>query len=137
MGARVYANTVREIGWYPVRAVPSPPECFQFPKECRVFHWHGETFDLPDGAVRLAENDACANQAFQLGRHAIGLQFHLETTPESASALLDNCRGDLIVPGPHVQSETELRTIPRSSYQAIHKVMDRVLSYMTVDTGGG
>lgn len=49
-----------------------------------VFHWHGETFDLPQGAIRLAGSEGCENQAFQLGKWVIRLQFHLETTPESA-----------------------------------------------------
>jgi GMP synthase-like glutamine amidotransferase len=131
LGARVFRNLVQEIGWFPLRAVPARPGGFEFPKECLAFHWHGETFDLPEGAVRLAENDACANQAFQLGRNVIGLQFHLETTPESASALLENCRDDLVA-GPWVQNEAELRAVPRSSYQTINKVMDGVLSYLCV-----
>ena len=131
MGAKVYRNAVREIGWFPVRAVPTPTGSFACPKECVVFHWHGETFDLPAGAVRLAKSEGCENQAFQLNRNVIGLQFHLETTLESASALLENCRGDL-VSGRYVQSETQLRATPLSSYQAINTVMNEVLSFLTL-----
>ena len=129
MGARAYRNPVSEIGWFPVRAVATPKGDFAFPEECMAFHWHGETFDLPARAVRLAESDGCKNQAFQLNRNAIGLQFHLETTLESVSALLDNCREDL-VPGPYIQSESEIRAIPHSSYQAINGLMDNLLSYL-------
>jgi GMP synthase-like glutamine amidotransferase len=136
MGARVYSNPVPEIGWLPVRAVPAAAGYFAFPKECLAFHWHGETFELPAGAVLLAESDACAHQAFQLNRGVIGLQFHLETTPESALALLENCRDDLVA-GPYVQTEAELRAVPRSSYQAINKVMDRVLSYLAAGISRG
>jgi GMP synthase-like glutamine amidotransferase len=127
MGARVYRNPVREIGWFPVRAVPSPSGNLRLPHECTAFHWHGETFDLPDGAVHLAKSEGCENQAFQLNRNVIGLQFHLETTVQSASALLENCRDD-IVAGPFIQSEKELRSVPPSSYQAIHAVMNEVLA---------
>ena len=129
MGAKVYRNPVKEIGWFPVRAVPAPAGYFGIPKECVVFHWHGETFDLPAGAVRLAESDGCKNQAFQLNRNVIGLQFHLETTIESAAALIDHCRDELI-PGACIQSEAELRAVSPSSYLAINTVMNGVLSYL-------
>jgi GMP synthase-like glutamine amidotransferase len=129
MGARVYRNSVKEIGWFPIQSVPTPEGNYCFPKECVVFHWHGETFDLPEGAVRLAKSVGCANQAFQLKQNVIGLQFHLETTPESARSLLENCRDDLI-PGSYVQSEAELRAVPASSYRAINALMDDVLSHL-------
>jgi GMP synthase-like glutamine amidotransferase len=129
MGAKVYPNAVKEIGWLPVRAVPAPPGTFRFPEELIAFHWHGETFDLPTEAVRIAGSAGCANQAFQLGPKAIGLQFHLETTPESASALLQNSLDDL-TPGPYIQTESEMREAPLSSYQAINAVMNEILSYL-------
>jgi GMP synthase - Glutamine amidotransferase domain len=56
-----------------------------------VFHWHGETFSLPVGAVQIAKSKGCENQAFQLGSNVVGLQFHLETTPSSAKAIVENC----------------------------------------------
>jgi GMP synthase-like glutamine amidotransferase len=124
--ARVFQNPVKEIGWFPVKAVSTAEGYLNLPKEFLAFHWHGETFDLPAGAVRLAKSDACENQAFQIRRKVIGLQFHLETTLESASALIENCLDD-IVTGPYVQSKSELRSSPPSSYQAINSVMNNVL----------
>ncbi len=129
MGARVYRNPVKEIGWLPIRPVPVPEGSYRFQQECVTFHWHGETFDLPKGAVRLAENDGCKNQAFQLNRNVIGLQFHLEATPESVSALLENCRDDLIS-GPYVQGEQKIRAVPAESYRAINAIMSDVMSYL-------
>jgi GMP synthase-like glutamine amidotransferase len=129
LGARVYRNPHKEVGWFPIRRVSTPVGYFSLPKECLVFHWHGETFDLPEGSVQLAESDACRNQAFQIKRNVIGLQFHLETTPENASALLDNFWDDL-TPGPYVQSESAIRTTPRSHYQSIKSIMDNLLSYL-------
>jgi GMP synthase-like glutamine amidotransferase len=129
MEARVYRNPVKEIGWFPIRAVPTPAGNLRLPQECVVFHWHGETFDLPAGAVHLAISDGCENQSFQLRQNVIGLQFHLDTTMESASALLENC-GDDLVSGPYIQSERTLRSVPLSSYQAINAVMNDVLSYL-------
>jgi GMP synthase-like glutamine amidotransferase len=127
VGARVYRNPVKEIGWFPIRALPAPAGSLRLPQECMAFHWHGETYDLPEGAVHLAKSDGCENQAFQLNQNVIGLQFHLETTIQSASALIDNCRDEL-VSGPYIQSETALRSVPLSSYQSINAVMNDVLS---------
>ncbi|MCK5862638.1 MAG: gamma-glutamyl-gamma-aminobutyrate hydrolase family protein, partial [Candidatus Hydrogenedentes bacterium] len=86
LGARVYQNSEKEIGWWPVHGTPVPSSSlFQFPASIQAFHWHGETFNLPAGATLLASSTACKNQAFQIGTSVIGLQFHLETTPESAA----------------------------------------------------
>jgi GMP synthase-like glutamine amidotransferase len=85
LGARVYPNGVPEIGWYPVQWTPaaardrlhqglSEPET--------VFHWHGETYDLPAGAELLGHSEACRNQAYRVGSNVYGLQYHLEVTPE-------------------------------------------------------
>jgi GMP synthase-like glutamine amidotransferase len=90
-GGRVYPNPVKEIGFFPVNwtqaakdwmtALPAGGRLDQLPDVSTVFHWHGETFTLPDGAVRLAGTDACINQAFLLGANTLGLQFHLEAEP--------------------------------------------------------
>jgi GMP synthase-like glutamine amidotransferase len=133
LGASVYPNRVKEIGWFPIQALPTPAGAFKFPAHCSVFHWHGETFDLPVGALPLARSPACENQAFQWKQNVIGLQFHLETTPESAIALIENCQDDL-TPGPFVQSAAELRAAPVESYTAINSLMSEVLTYMLRDT---
>jgi len=134
LGARVYRNPVKEIGWFPVQAVPDADSSFRFPPECMVFHWHGETFDLPRGAVRLARSAACENQAFQVGTRVMGLQFHLETTPDSARLMLENCRAELI-PGPYVHAEHDLRSTPASRYGEINRLMDDVLTYLVGPRG--
>ncbi|MCG8095592.1 MAG: gamma-glutamyl-gamma-aminobutyrate hydrolase family protein, partial [Candidatus Thiodiazotropha endolucinida] len=104
LGAEVFSNSVKEIGWIPIRATDSNNQSvFLFPEETDVFHWHGETFNLPMGATRIAESAACENQAYQIGKHVIGLQFHLETTPVSAQAIVENCRDELIE-GEYIQS---------------------------------
>ena len=126
LGARVYPGPEREIGWFPVQGTPDTDPGFRFPPEFLAFHWHGETFDLPAGAVRLAGSTACENQAFRIGRRVIALQFHLETTPAAAEALIENCRDEL-VPGPYVQTEPALRAAPAAHYAAINELMARVL----------
>lgn len=130
MGARVYRNHTKEIGWFSVRAVSAVGKCFRFPQQSMAFHWHGETFDLPQGTVHLARSIACEHQAFQLKNNVIGLQFHLETTRESMLALIENCRDELN-PGPYIQNEEVLQATPDSSYQAISTLMSDVLRYLT------
>ena len=135
LGARVYPNRVKEIGWLPVAAPPVAGDgVFPLPSAIEVFHWHGETFDLPQGAVRLASSEGCANQAFQLGDRVVGLQFHLETTPASAQAIVENCRDELI-PGPYVQSEETLLGVGPERYEAINAVMERLLEFLTRGIG--
>lgn len=129
LGERVYPNTEREIGWFPVEAMPAPADMFRFPEAVHVFHWHGETFDLPSGAVRLARSAGCENQAFQIGRKVIGLQFHLEATAESAASLIENCRHEL-TSSRFVQSEAVLRDAPDEAYAAANRLMAQVLGYL-------
>lgn len=129
-GARVYRNHRKEIGWFPVRGIdPANPSAFRFPPSLSVFHWHGETFDLPPGGALLAKSDACENQAFQIGPNVVGLQFHLEMTPSGARALVENCRGEL-VPEAYVQTEEELLAAPASRYESINEHMHSVLTYL-------
>ena len=129
LGARVYRGAASEIGWFPVHGMPDVAPSFRFPPESLVFHWHGETFDLPAGAVRLARSSACENQAFQVGRNVVALQFHLETTPDNVAALVDHCRDEL-VPGPYVQSEDDLLAAPPERYAAINRAMQEVLAHL-------
>jgi GMP synthase-like glutamine amidotransferase len=129
LGARVYPNAEKEIGWFPVTAAPSEENYFHFPKQLPAFHWHGETFDLPPGAVLLARSEACKNQAFQIGKHVIGLQFHLETTPESLDRMTANCRNELI-PGRYIQTEKEMRQVPPAQYEKVNAIMSEILSYI-------
>jgi GMP synthase-like glutamine amidotransferase len=130
MGSRVYPNPVKEIGWFPIHGTPSAGNAhFSFPASATVFHWHGETFDLPPGATRLATSAGCENQAFQIGGSVIGLQFHLETTPESAQAIVSNCRDELI-PGRYVQSEAEILSVEADGYSRINRIMEEILSFL-------
>lgn len=132
LGARVYANGEPEIGWWPIQGLPSTgSQVFQFPGFHTVFHWHGDTFDLPEGAVHLAQSDACQNQAFQLGRAVIGLQFHLETTPVSAQSLIAHSGADMRRTSQYIQSEQEILAAPPEQYEDINQIMSDVLDFLT------
>lgn len=83
LGSRVYAGHVKEIGWGPIRlAEAGNTSCLRFLGDgAPVLHWHGDTFDLPDAATRLASNASYENQAFAYDDNALALQFHLEAEP--------------------------------------------------------
>jgi len=130
-GAAVYGNNEKEIGWFAVTgANHGQSDLFCFPDEFTAFHWHGETYDLPEGATLLASSHACVNQAFQLGQRVLGMQFHLETTPDSAQALVKHC-GDELVAGDFVQSAGQILFAPQASYQEINALMAAALAYIT------
>jgi GMP synthase-like glutamine amidotransferase len=95
LGAKVYRNHSREIGWFPVywtEAAGRDPLFSGLSRPETLFHWHGETFDLPPGAEWLASSAACRNQAFRFGRGVYALQFHLEVTP---AMIADWCEEEL------------------------------------------
>jgi GMP synthase (glutamine-hydrolysing) len=86
---KVFPNKVKEVGWHPIQltdAGAQDPNLNDFPKEIKVLHWHGDTFDLPKGAVHLAKSEKCANQAFKWGAKTYALQFHLEATPSMCAS---------------------------------------------------
>lgn len=95
MGSRVYSSNMREAGWRNIELLPHPLTDSLDKIQC-VFHWHGDTFDLPNDTIRIARNDAFDNQAFATadGR-VIATQFHFETTAESMEKLL-NCDGEYL-----------------------------------------
>lgn len=135
MGSKVFPNSAKEIGWLPVEAVQSEStSVFRFPNETVVFHWHGETFSLPPSAVQLAKSKGCENQAFQIGKKVIGLQFHLETTPASAQAIVENCRDEL-VEGAYIQPASEILSITDERYSSINTLMGSILGYLHASNG--
>jgi len=89
-GAKVYRGPRKEIGFYNDLKIYNNTLFFSgFKNPFTVFHWHGDTFDLPEGAIRLASSEHYLNQAFQY-KSAVGLQFHLEVNEEMVNLWLDN-----------------------------------------------
>lgn len=130
MGARVYPNAQQEIGWYPIQALQQgSSECFVLPGEATVLHWHGETFDLPPGAVPLARSKACANQAFQIGHNVIGLQFHLEADRQVLVDFVAACADDL-QPASYVQSAEEILAVSDETIKANQLILGELLTYL-------
>jgi len=102
LGAEVYKGQKSEIGWYDIeltedgikdnmmRKLALHPKAGDFWKKFKVFHWHGETFDIPEGAVRLAKSEHYPNQAFKYADNAYALQFHIEVSKETVYEWLKN-----------------------------------------------
>jgi len=97
LGAKVRRNPVKEIGGYEVKLTPDGKKnrFFKgFPNRFPVFHWHGDTFDIPKGAKLLVQGIDCKNQAFSCNK-ALALQFHLEVTSKEAGIWADKYRNEL------------------------------------------
>jgi len=133
LGSRVFQNAEREIGWYPISFTeearslqPALPE-FE-----TVLHWHGDTFDLPAGATRLASSEACLEQGFLYKNQALALQFHLEMTAQNVAAIAEGCRNEL-TPGRFVQSEEMLGELSPLYAHAAHQLLFRMLDGLMGD----
>ena len=114
-GSSVYRGPITEIGFYDDLTITSNSKLFDgFKNPFSVFHWHGDTFDLPSGATRLASSENYQNQAFQY-KSAIGLQFHLEVNEQMVNLWLD-------------KTEEKLHKIPHIDPQQIRLDVDRNIS---------
>jgi len=142
LGAIIQKNHQPEIGWWPVHwqaaAQQLWPQCqlalgkhMQAVEAAgtRVFHWHGETFDLPAGAQPLAYSEACAHQGFVYFGRVVGLQFHLEMTPQTVGQLLANGAEDLIQ-SPFVAPAATMQSEPAETYAHNQRLMDELLQYL-------
>ena len=110
LGAEVRKNPEPEIGWFPISKLPGADSTAigrALPDQMTVFHWHGDTFGIPDGAIPLYQSQACRNQGFGIGNRIVGLQFHFEMTPDAVAGLVDHAADDLIE-APYVQTRDQL-----------------------------
>jgi GMP synthase-like glutamine amidotransferase len=138
LGGTVSRNPVKEIGWGEV-AVDASNAARAWLGDTRSFesfHWHGETFTIPPGAVKLGHSQYCANQAFVLGKH-LAMQCHVEITPEMISIW---CRDwskekegeqDARVSGPSVQTPQEMQAAMEEKTRSLHAVADRLYARWT------
>jgi len=129
LGARVGRNAEREIGWFDVQLTDDGrafAAMSQWPACVPMFHWHGDRYELPPGATRLAVSAACDQQAYALddGR-VIGLQFHPEVTSASVRSWLQQEQPE---PGRYVQPPGEMRVDLRLFAQA-NRLLEQVLEH--------
>jgi GMP synthase-like glutamine amidotransferase len=131
LGARVFKNSHREIGWFPIQKTEQAKTSALaevFPQQTEVFHWHGDTFEIPRGSTLLASSEACDHQGFVLDNRVVGLQFHLETTPASARALVENC-GHELDNSRYVQTAEQIQA-DGPKFERINTIMAALLDRM-------
>ncbi|MDC7221890.1 MAG: type 1 glutamine amidotransferase [Spirochaetales bacterium] len=129
LGADVTPGEHKEIGWHPLFAQEGLEEtCLKevLPEVFPAFHWHGDTFAIPAGAQHILASRACAHQGFVYEDRVFAFQFHLETTPQSASLLVQNAGEDLLDEGRFIQSE-KLILSEENPFSEINRLMGALL----------
>lgn len=135
LGAAVRRNEKQELGWTGVRKVNHVPEaCFELPAQFNVMQWHSETFEIPKGAIHLAENDVCRNQMYQIGKNVLGFQFHPEITPETLKLFLENDEELVNFSGEYVQSEQQLKKSPKNNFIQGNQILNQAIEYVLQKT---
>ncbi|MBA2350305.1 MAG: type 1 glutamine amidotransferase [Betaproteobacteria bacterium] len=128
LGAKISANPVKEIGWGMVAVENSAlaREWFGALTGFEAFHWHGETFDIPDGAGRLLGSPYCRNQAFAMGKH-LALQCHVEMTPVLIASWCESGADEIAKhPASSVQNPATMQANIEPRLAALHEVADRL-----------
>ncbi|MGN6267278.1 MAG: type 1 glutamine amidotransferase [Ginsengibacter sp.] len=131
LGAKVYPNKQKEIGWFPIRLTESAKQHPLFNglnSEITVFHWHGDTFELPENAIALAKSAACNNQGFIFNQNVLALQFHLETTRQGIQQMIENGRHEL-TRGQYIQQEKEIENqqeLFKTNKEFLFSILDRL-----------
>jgi GMP synthase-like glutamine amidotransferase len=131
LGASVSRNQHQELGWMDVGRVSHVPEnYFQIPEKINIMQWHSETFEIPRGGVRLAQNNVCQNQMYQIGRNVLGFQFHPEMTPHALQLLIENEEDSAVFNGEYVQPIAELKKTIKSKFEQGNQLLNRAIEYV-------
>ncbi|WAU73927.1 type 1 glutamine amidotransferase [Acinetobacter sp. TR11] len=131
LGASVSRNQHQELGWMDVGRVSHVPEnYFQIPDKLNIMQWHSETFEIPRGGVRLAENKVCQNQMYQIGRNVLGFQFHPEMTPHALQLLIENEEDSAVFNGQYVQPIAELKKTIKSKFEQGNQLLNQAIEYV-------
>lgn len=131
LGSEVQANPVKEIGWGRVSVLDGPEARAWFgdTHDFEAFHWHGETFAIPQGGVRILESPHCANQAFALGRH-LAMQCHVEMDAAMIRAWCEQGVNEILhSPGPAVQPPATILAQMPPCLAPLQRVADRLYSH--------
>ena len=112
LGAEIKKSPHTEIGWFPVSKTTNHPMFHKISDEFMAFHWHGEMFEIPQGAERIFGSEGCPNQGFIYYDRVLAFQFHFETTPESIESMLnsediDRYKGKYIQTSKEVQAKSD------------------------------
>ncbi len=130
LGGSVGRNPVKEIGWGEIEVADSPQACAWFGpdiKRFESFHWHGETFTIPPGAVRIMGNRNCENQGFVVGKN-LGMQCHVEMTEQLIDSWCESGAEEIAGSraSPAVQSTEQMKSSMKEKIAAMRQVADRL-----------
>jgi GMP synthase (glutamine-hydrolysing) len=131
LGSKVYKGTHKEIGWFPVRF--NKAECSNMtflPDALNVFHWHGDTFDIPESAVRIGSSEATPNQGFIYGNNIIALQFHLEMNFNQIQLMLESGGNELIEGNKYIQGKNHI-LMQNNFFADNNQLMIDILDYIS------
>lgn len=106
LGGRVFKNTYKEIGWFPItmsHQILDQGVFAGFPQELMAFHWHGDTFELPPQSKRFAFSECTLNQGFRAGNNVFGFQFHLECMEDNIRKFVAEGADEIRAGGQYVQ----------------------------------
>ncbi len=132
--AKVFPAPAKEIGWFPIAwrdEAMGNKLLSGINAAMNVFHWHGEQFTIPDGAIHLASSKACTNQAFLYKERVLGLQFHLEMDEASIENIIKNCTNELGAISESIQTAEKIRENNRNIFAcktALFKLLDNWIS---------
>jgi GMP synthase-like glutamine amidotransferase len=131
LGARVFKNDEKEIGWFDIKlsSIAIAGKIFKGAEKLfNVFHWHSDTFDLPPNSTHLASSEGCRNQGFIYRNRILALQFHCETTEDLIRKMLENGRDDF-TPGKYVQKAADIlskKEMFESNKYIMYTILDRM-----------
>ncbi len=126
LGGEITANPVKEIGWLPVQKIPGlqADDWLQdFTNNHMLFHWHGETFSIPDGATAILRSEQCATQGFVTG-NTLALQCHIEMTEAMVHEWAELYKDELTDPAASVQSQKEITENLEERVNQLHSTAD-------------
>lgn len=135
LGSSVHRGKYQEIGWFTVELTVDAAKCELFselPQKFLAFHWHGDTFNMPQGATHLAYSEAYQNQAFIYGNKVLGLQFHLEATQANVAQMIQDFSNEL-VEGKYIQNSADLLATDQH-FLNINKIMNVLLDKLANQT---
>ena len=128
-GSRVHQNAEYEIGWFPITFTNEGLDAFpELPAQATVLHWHGDTFELPSGATRLAMSPGCPEQGFIIQKKCLGLQFHFEVDPTLAKQMVEGS-SDNWPKGIYVQSPQSILDEATLHYEKNRKILYGLLDH--------
>ncbi|MBN1119044.1 MAG: amidotransferase [Bacteroidales bacterium] len=126
LGSKVYSGPNKEIGWFPVEFINK--SIFNTAAST-VFHWHGDTFDIPDEAIHLAGSEGTPNQAFIYNNKVLALQFHIEVKQENIRNMLEYCKDD-ITEGQYIQDEMSIAN-QTGFFEVNRRLLWQILNFLS------